>query len=536
MATSRDNPAPRRRTWRRFVQFRIRTLLLVTFAVALGMFFYTRPEVIEEQLPLSGFRVKRQVYRTDENTPINHGWWELRDADGRLVCEGRYRNDQPNGHWVWRHPSGRVRQEGEYRRGLRHGTWKTWYDDGQPRDEWTYADGVLEGPARSWWPGSHVGESLRDSHSRLGETRPRAVTGHLASEGAYSAGQPSGPWTFYGEQGQRIAEGSYENGRREGPWCVWVAEGNEQPTEHYAAGRLVPHDEGLISQWRTRLNGHGFAKRSEAAWALGRLGEPGRTVLDEAAGSSDAEISTLAFLELVEQPAWAEANVPRLVAALDEPAEQVQLAAMLALSPLGSRAADAVPKLERLLGPEDDNEQSDPKVAVDNFGVCLLATLVSLAPERDDLVARLVRVYPKHAFYQEAYDEVARYLSRSAQPGLLKAVKAGKADVRAAAVATLGSAVRAERFPPSAAMMQVFVEALSDGDPLVRREACNAIALFGPAAGDLKPHLQKATSDPDPNVAQAAQNAIQMLDGGGGVFGSTGSSGGFSAFGGAGFF
>ncbi len=496
MTTSKDTDRARRPTWRRFVQFRIRTLLLVTLAAAVAMFFYTRPEVIEER-PMPDFHLKRQVYRTEDNTPVNNGWWELRDVEQRLVCEGRYRNDEPHGRWLWRHPNGRVRQQGEYRRGQRHGVWKTWYEDGRPREEWTYADGTLEGPARSWWPG-----------------------GPLASEGAYAAGQQSGAWTVYNEQGRQTASGSYENGHREGAWLVWDGEGNELPTEHYAAGRLIPRDTRLAEEWGRRLSAPGYARRCEAAWALGRLGEPGRVVLDQASGSSDAEVRMLAFLELVEHPQWAEANVPRLVAALDEPAQQVQLAAMLALSPLGSRAAAAVPKLERLLGPDDGETAGNTKAAPDTFPACVLATLVSIVPERDELVARFVRAYPKRAFYEEAYDEVTRYLARSAQPGLLRAVKAGDADVRAAAVATLGSAVRAERFPPSAAMMQVFVEALTDADASVRREACDSIALFGPAAIDLKPHLQKATSDPDAEVAQAAQVAIQILEGGGQFRGS----------------
>ena len=55
------------------------------------------------------------------------------------------------------------------------------------------------------------------------------------------------------------------------------------------------------SAWRQRLHGPGYARRSEAAWALARLGQPGTAVLDEAAGSADAEIRRLAFLELVDE-------------------------------------------------------------------------------------------------------------------------------------------------------------------------------------------------------------------------------------------
>src|SRR5256885_2987972 len=90
-----DHPRPRRPTWRRFLQFRLRTLLLVTLAAAVGMFFYSRPEVIEEQ-PMPGYHLKRQVDRTAEGTPVNQGWGELRDEGQHLGCEGRHRHDQPS--------------------------------------------------------------------------------------------------------------------------------------------------------------------------------------------------------------------------------------------------------------------------------------------------------------------------------------------------------------------------------------------------------------------------------------------------------
>ena len=121
---------------------------------------------------------------------------------------------------------------------------------------------------------------------------------------------------------------------------------------------------------------------------------------------------------------------------------------------------------------------------------------------------------------------MTRCLARSAEPGLVKAVKSGDAEVRAAALATLASAIRAGRFPASAATMQVFGEALGDAEAVVRRHACDAIAAFGSAAKDLKPQLQKAANDPDPAVAKAAQNAIQLLDGavGGGLGGAASGS------------
>jgi antitoxin component YwqK of YwqJK toxin-antitoxin module len=470
--------------WRRFLQFRLRTLLLLTFAAAVAMFFYTRPEVMEEQ-PLSGYRLKRQVYRTEDGKPVNHGWWELRDSEGHVICEGRYRNDQPSGEWVWRHPSGQPRQQGEYRQGQRHGIWKTWHADGQPQEEWTYADGTLHGPARTWF-----------------------ASGQLASEGQYAAGRRSGEWNFFHEDGEWAASGSYENDVKQRDWLAWDSSGRALPTQHYVDGRLVPDDKALVEAWCQRLHSGQFAKQAEAAWALARLGEPGLVVLDKAAAAGDDKLRSLALIQLAKNESWAKANVPRLIAALDLNSWQVRLAVMLPLSALGPQAASAAEKLEQLLnaGQEDGLFQD-----------CLLATLVSIAPERNDLVARFVVSCQSLAFNGPTL--VSRYLQRSAESGLLHAVKAGASDVRVAAMATLVTAMQTGRFSVSAQALQVFAEALGDPDGMVREQACEHIAILGPAARELKPHLQKAANDPTPAVAQAARNAIQSVEVSGPQFG-----------------
>jgi len=485
------SPSPKRRTWRRFVQFRLRTLLLLTLVAAVAMFFYTRLEVVEEQ-PMPGYRVKRQIYRTEDGKPVAHGWWEMRDADGRLICEGGYRHDKPHGKWTWRHASGRLRQQGEYREGRRHGLWKTWYDDGQPREEFTYEDGVLHGPARSWWPG-----------------------GFLAAEGEYAAGLRTGQWMIHNEQGRTREAGAYENDLREGPWQGWDAEGNELTTQHYAAGRAVPDDARLVAAWRERLLGAGYARRAEAAWALGRLGERGIAVLDEAARGDDSQVRSLAIVELSKHSTWAKANVPRVIAALDEPSRQVHLAVMLSLSALGPEAKEAVPKLEQLLKVGGDTIAGD-----NSYDACVLATLISIAPERDDLVERFVPVGSELGGWTGRnpfldHTRVAAHVARSAAPGICRAVKASNPDVRVKALYTLQTMVMEDRFPASAEIGNAITGALSDADASVRRAACDVLG-WGRVVPleQAQPLLQQATNDSDPEVAKAAQEALSRLQNG----------------------
>jgi antitoxin component YwqK of YwqJK toxin-antitoxin module len=466
--------SPRHRSLRRFLQFRLRTLMLLTFVAGVAMFFYTRLEVIEEQV-MGNFRVVRQVYRNADGKAICHGWWELFDHQGRRICQGKYKSDQPSGKWTYWHANGRIQQQGEYRNGQRHGVWSEWYEDGQRKLETTHVDGVLDGPARAWLPGAT-----------------------LSYEGQHAAGKRTGQWTFYGASGHKRAEGVYLNDLQEGAWQLWDDE--SRPTAAlYAAGLVVEADGKLLAALRERLFSGSTSQRALAAWALGRLNDLGAAVLDDAYRSGDARIRLLALLELAKNPKWCQANVSRLVEALDENSHAAQDAAMLALSALGPAAKEAVPKLERCL--ERDDVSRDYVLAT-----YVLATLASIVPERNDLVEAFVE-----RFGSAPHNAEVAYVAPSAEPGLVRALSATRANVRAGAVFALGLLMALDRFPCRTESVSRLAEALLDSDALVRLHACQALGRLGPRAAFAEQHLLKLTQDRDPEVAKAAQEAIESL-------------------------
>ena len=61
----------------------------------------------------------------------------------------------------------------------------------------------------------------------------------------------------------------------------------------------------------------------------------------------------------------------------------------------------------------------------------------------------------------------------------------------------------------------LFIAALKSPKPFVRHEAADSLAELGPLAKPALAALQEAAKDHDPSVAEAAQQAIQIISGNG---------------------
>jgi hypothetical protein len=143
--------------WLRFLQFSMRTLLIVTTLAAIGCWWYLRPELRQEQVGQSSLSLRRDIRKVDFdpfNSPRdetvegyggggmgepfgikNVGRWQLFAHGGDLLVYGRYRNGLQHGKWTTYHVNGRKAAEGMMRAGKKVGVWRTWHEDGRIIEE-----------------------------------------------------------------------------------------------------------------------------------------------------------------------------------------------------------------------------------------------------------------------------------------------------------------------------------------------------------------------------------------------------------------
>ena len=393
---------PRRRWWRFFTQFSLRTLLILVTAAACGCWWFLRPETRDEALVGERLKLRRQVRvvklppppppepgapltltAEPENEPesilLNAGTWKILDEHDDVVVAGRYENDHPHGKWTLRHVNGRKAAEGRAIRGARAGIWKVWDIEGRPVSEVTYktaecdVGGFLINPDGSYiepvfggsgfWPADLLKRQRRANQLyqagfnrpgyvlplrslRHGPTRAWHPSGKLRLEGAYQDDLRSGLWSEYDTTGRLTEQGEYIDNQRHGAWKV------NGTTVEYVAGLPRDQFEQLIANLKSDLSSDSLRRQVAAARQLEELGIAGR---------------------------------PLLIESLQHPSDDVKLLALRGLIRSGCFAAGepdvalAEPSVEPLL------DHADPRLAVR----AILATYLCQPGRREDLFPRL---------------------------------------------------------------------------------------------------------------------------------------------------
>lgn len=201
---------------------------------------------------------------TDRNGK-KQGYWIRKDADGKLVYEGRFKDDMPVGEFRRFYPDGMVRSlmyhtegsaevpvkffhpngfmaaEGVYINQKKEGKWRFYSKNIQNYliCEEYYRNDLRNGLSLKFYRDGVVAERLTYSDDvRTGEWTQYYVSGKLCIKAGYINGKLEGTFEVFYPNGQPEFIGQYSDNVRNGNWKVFKEDGKPDFEMNYKMGRL----------------------------------------------------------------------------------------------------------------------------------------------------------------------------------------------------------------------------------------------------------------------------------------------------------
>jgi HEAT repeat protein len=243
-----------------------------------------------------------------------------------------------------------------------------------------------------------------------------------------------------------------------------------------AAERTARIVNQLIATLRDEPRGQPLWSRIEAARTLGKLGSEAR------------------------------AAVPALASMLDDPSRRDPLmideAVINALGQMGAAARTAIPALVRISGKDFDTERA-AVAAIDRI-------LLSPPIGPGDVPGLMRDLRDRDASVRVRAAKALGTLGPAGKPAvplLVEALKDSDADVRALSL----KALRQIGVNTGGGEVGVYAEELRDPSPGVRLQAAKALGQLGPAAAAAAQALLEATTDSDKDVRRQASDALNRV-------------------------
>ncbi|MEC8337237.1 MAG: HEAT repeat domain-containing protein [Planctomycetota bacterium] len=279
------------------------------------------------------------------------------------------------------------------------------------------------------------------------------------------------------------------------------------------------------------------------AWALAKIFPENKNIkkttgrfLAQMITNPDHHVRRMAAQALLDLKPGGQITLPALEAALTNSDEGVVNDALIALNGLGE---DAIPVL--IKGLDYPAARTNVAEIIQQLGPAAIATVPALlrayqnetdVDTRTGLLFALAEVGPKGKEVidlaikgSDDEDEGIRYASfyvlgqigpdAKAATDVLKSHLDDEDQYYAATAAWALARIDEDDPEVVAKGIPLFIAALKSPKPFVRHEAADSLAELGPLAKPALAALQEAAKDHDPSVAEAAQQAIQIISGNG---------------------
>ena len=139
---------------------------------------------------------------------------------GKIMAQGKYITEQKDSVWMFYDEAGVLISKDNYKLGKKHGKCLVYLPDGNLAEEKNYKDGVEDGPFKQYFDGKLV-----------------------KGEGKYVNGKMDGKITYYFPSGSIAGTGVYKNGYKDGVWIYKDKDGKIKEKELYKGGKLASKKE-----------------------------------------------------------------------------------------------------------------------------------------------------------------------------------------------------------------------------------------------------------------------------------------------------
>jgi len=136
--------------------------------------------------------------------------------NGKKMAVGQYTETKKDGHWKYYNDLETLSAEEFYQKGIRTGIWKTYYDDGKLLEECPYSYGFKQGLCKQYFS-----------------------DGSVKSELNFDKDKYEGAAKHYYPNGKPMLTGQLHNDLKEGVWTAFKDNGEKESEIEYSAGEAI---------------------------------------------------------------------------------------------------------------------------------------------------------------------------------------------------------------------------------------------------------------------------------------------------------
>lgn len=195
---------------------------------------------------------------------MKQGAWQKLGANGKMVYEGQFKDNIPQGVFnyyyedgklrtvltysldgkkavsVSYHPNGKKMAEGDYFETKKDGIWKYYSDLETLASEEFYQNGVAGGTWKLFYEsGGILEECPYKNGAKDGRFRQFFTDGEVKSEIIFVKGKYEGKAIFYFPGGKPLMTGRFLDDLKEGLWTTYKESGDKESEIEYAAGVII---------------------------------------------------------------------------------------------------------------------------------------------------------------------------------------------------------------------------------------------------------------------------------------------------------